>query len=553
MKVTEGRSLLIAIWMSGMLLTPFAEANSRSSLSLSELRKKAGQLMWVGFHNLDQVKEIQPSGIVFFGWNIKTAQELQHVVKNIRDLEKQNGMQRALTAIDHEGGRVMRLKRGLSAIPDAAALGATRDSELVEKVSFLMARELKNIGVDINFAPVMDRGDSRSFLENRIWGSDPETVTQMTSAFLEGHIRGGTFPFPKHFPGHGPHAFQDSHFLKAVNHQTKAKLMSEDMPPFLHAMRDPRIPAVMTAHVEMQAFDRMPASLSKSVLSDFLRKELGFNGFILSDDLEMGALDSQSQDIAEVAVRSLLSGVDSVLVVWNKEDQIRVRDRIVQAILRGELSEVELNAKIARIQNLREKVLRIKHDSQKTTSLAVGEKRDLIEQAWINSQSWVLGTESYLLQNMDPNSKAPWTVLMPRGAYARIWRQFRPQDRLLLADIEKGEYSKLLNFLEKKSLSTAPLVIITPPLHKDGGEWVRHLSRFFNRSYKSVSHKAPILWVHLGTLPVKVPRIERPQKPLALVHLNSATSTSLRHFLRVLGSRANSWNSVSQRFSSSSQ
>jgi len=536
-----------------MLLTLSLHASNRSSLSLTDLQKKAGQLMWVGFHNLEQIKEIQPSGIVFFGWNIKTAKELQDVVKNIRELEKTTGMQRALTAIDHEGGRVMRLKRGLSAVPDAAALGATRDSELIEKISFMMAQELKSIGVDINFAPVMDRGDARSFLENRIWGSDPETVTQMTSAFLEGHIRGGTFPFPKHFPGHGPHAFQDSHFIKAVNHQSKAKLLSEDLPPFLHAMRDPRIPAVMTAHVEMQAFDRMPASLSKSVLSDFLRKELGFNGFILSDDLEMGALASQSEDIASVAVRSLQSGVDSVLVVWNQEDQVRVRDRIVQAMQRGELSESEINAKITRIQNLREKVLRIKYDSQKAPSFAVNEKRDLIEQVWINSQSWVLGSESYLLQHMDPNSKSSWTVLMPRGAYARVWRQFRPQDRLLLADIEKGEYSKLLDFLEKKSKSTSPVVIITPPLHKDGGEWVRHLARFFNRSYKSPAHKAPMLWVHLGTSPVKVPRIERPQKPLSLVHLNSATSTSLRQFLRVLGSRANSWNSVSQRYSSSSQ
>lgn len=536
-----------------MLLTLNLQANNRNSLSLADLQKKAGQLMWVGFHDLEQIKEIQPSGIVFFGWNIKTAKELQDVVRNIRNLEKSTGMQRALTAIDHEGGRVMRLKRGLSAVPDAAALGATRDSELVEKISFLMAQELKSIGVDINFAPVMDRGDARSFLENRIWGSDPETVTQMTSAFLEGHIRGGTFPFPKHFPGHGPHAFQDSHFLKAVNHQTKAKLMSEDMPPFLQAMRDPRIPAVMTAHVEMQAFDRIPASLSKSVLSDFLRKELGFNGFVLSDDLEMGALASQGEDISDVALRSLMSGVDSVLVVWNKEDQLRVRDRIVQAIQSGEISESELNAKIARIQNLRDKVLRIKFDSQKARAFALSEKRDLIEQAWMNSQSWVLGTESHLLQNMDPNSKGPWTVLMPKGAYARVWREFRPQDRLLLADIEKGEYTKLLSFLEVKSKSTGPVVIITPPLHKDGGEWVRHLSRFFNRSYKSTTHKAPILWVHLGTLPVKVPRIERPQKPLALVHLNSATSTSLRQFLRVLGSRANSWNSVSQRYFSSSQ
>lgn len=537
------------VLLSGMLLTSTSRATSEKSTE--ELKRIAGQLMWVGYHNLEQIKEIQPSGIVFFGWNINTAQELQNAVKNIREQEKVMGASRALTAIDHEGGRVMRLKRGLSAVPDAAALGATRDTDLVEKVSFIMARELKNMGVDINFAPVMDRGDARSFLENRIWGSDSTAVTQMTSAFLEGHIRGGTFPFPKHFPGHGPHAFQDSHFIKAVNYQSKEKLLSEDMPPFLQAMGDLRIPALMTAHVEMQAFDRMPASLSKSVLSDFLRKELGYKGFILSDDLEMGSLASQSVDVSEVAIQSLVSGVDSVLVVWNQADQLRVRDRIVRALQSGELSEAEVNLKLSRIQTLRQKVLRIKHESLKNPSLSIAQKRDFIEQAWLNSQTWILGSETNLLNNMDPNSKEPWTVLLPR-LYASTWRKFRAQDKLVITEVDKGEYTQFLNVLESKHKGLNPVVIVSPPLHRDGGEWVKNLSRFFNRSYKDPHHKAPILWIHMGMLPLKVSRIESPKKPFSLVHLNSSTSMSLRQFLRVLGSRANSWNSVSQRYSSSS-
>lgn len=531
---------------AGMLLTLHVATGKIAEVpQLGALKKKAGQLMWVGYHNLEQIKEIQPSGVVFFGWNIKTAKELQQAVKAIREQEKVMGLTRALTALDHEGGRVVRLKRGLSFIPDAAALGATRDTELVEKVSFIMARELKQIGVDINFAPVMDRGDARSFLENRVWGEDTESVTQMTQAFLEGHIRGGAFPFPKHFPGHGPHAFQDTHFIKSVNKQTKEKLLLEDLPPFLQAMRDPRIPAVMTAHVEMQAFDRNPASLSKKVISDFLRKELGYSGFILSDDLEMGSITSQSFDVAELAIKSLQSGVDAVLFVWNKADQLRVRDRIVRALMSGELSESDVDQKIARIQKLREKVLQIKYESNKYPAVPIAEKRDTLEQAWVNSQSWVLGTEDQLLRNLKSNEK--WTVLMPPGPYAKVWKEFRPQDRLIKADSKRGEYSLLLKFLEKKSKTQHPLVVLTPPLHEDGGEWVRKLSQFFNKSYKDPNSTAPMLWVHMGVLPVKVSRIEKPLKAFSLVHLNSATSQGLRHFLRVLGSRGNSWNSVSQR------
>ncbi|MEZ4814443.1 MAG: glycoside hydrolase family 3 N-terminal domain-containing protein [Bdellovibrionota bacterium] len=517
------------------------------------LKKKAGQLIWVGYHNLEQIKEIQPSGIVFFGWNIKTAQDLQNAVRGIRKQEKVLGLERALTALDHEGGRVMRLKSGLSAVPDAAALGATRDSELVSEVSFMMARELKNIGVDINFAPVMDRGDARSFLENRVWGDNSQDVTQMTSAFLEGHIRGGTFPFPKHFPGHGPLAFQDVHFIKGINYQSKEKMMSEDLPPFLHAMHDPRIPGLMTANVELEAFGRQTASLSKRVLSDFLRKELGYEGFILSDDLEMGGVSSQSIDVADTALKSLTSGVDSVLLVWDQEAQKRVRDRIVQAMQSGELSEADVDRKIARIQNIKEKVLKIKYESQKFPSISFAQKRELINRAWLNSQSWVLGTESELVKNLNPNSKSPWLVLLPQGAYAREWKRFRAQDKILRFDVTRGENTQLLKFMEKASKNSQPLVVVTPPLHKDGGEWVRALSRFFNKSYKDPSCKAPVLWVHMGVLPVRSPRIEKPQKPFSLVHLNSASSISLRHFLGVLSSRANSWNSVSQRYSLSSQ
>lgn len=531
---------------AGMLLTlHLAVANSADSIQIQALKKKAGQLMWVGYHNTEQIKEIQPSGIVFFGWNMKTAKDLQKALRSIREQEKAMGLDRALTAIDHEGGRVVRLKRGLSLIPDAAALGATRDTDLVEKVSFIMGRELKQIGVDINFAPVMDRGDARSFLENRVWGEDAESVSQMTHAFLEGHIRGGTFPFPKHFPGHGPNAFQDTHFIKSVNNQSKEKLMLEDLPPFLQAMRDPRIPAVMTAHVEMQAFDRNPASLSKKVISDFLRKELGYSGFILSDDLEMGSLTSQSFDAAELAIKSLQSGVDAVLFVWNKSDQLRVRDRIVSALLRGEISESEVDQKIARIQKLREKVLQIKYESNKHPTIPIAEKREILEQAWLNSQSWVLGTEDQLLQNL--KSKERWTVLMPPGPYAKVWKEFRPQDRLIKADSKKGEYGLLLNFLEKQSKEKQPLVVLTPPLHEDGGEWVRKLSQFFNKTYKDPKVHAPMLWLHMGVVPVKVSRIEKPLKPFSLVHLNSATSQGLRHFLKVLGLRAQSWNTISQR------
>ncbi len=539
---------LLGPWvLCGGILTSLLAFGASSDISV--LKRKAGQLMWVGYHNLDQISDIQPSGVVFFGWNTQSAVELQKNVMAIRRQEKALGLIRSLTAIDHEGGKVMRLKRGLSYVPDAAALAATRDSELVQNVSFLMARELRNIGVDINFAPVMDRGDARSFLENRIWGNTADIVTQMTGAFIEGHLKGGTFPFAKHFPGHGPHAFQDAHFLKAVNHQSKADLIRDDLPPFLQAMQDQRTPALMTAHVEISSLDRKPASLSKRILSDFIRKELGFSGFILSDDLEMGAANTQSIDTASLALQSLKSGVDSVMIVWSQKEQRRVRDRIVKALQTGELSEAEVDQKIARVQALREKVLGLKVSSQTNPSIAYQQKKTLIEQAWVNSQSWILGNELQTLNELNPKSSLSWTVVVPRGPYAKIWKTFRPRDQIYAVDVKSGIYTKTLSLLKKKSNESNPIVVLTLPLHQDGGEWVKHLAQFFNQSYKANQVTSPVLWVHMGMLPVNVSRVEKPQKPFSLVLLNSSTPIGLRHFMRVLGSDRKALSSVSQHVS----
>jgi beta-N-acetylhexosaminidase len=541
-----------AFFYVGILTTVLFFAPLNAATSKSELYRKAGQLMWVGYHNLKQLAEIKPAGVVLYGWNLENAREAKSAIEQIHEQETQMGLERSVVALDHEGGRVMRFKSGLSVVPDAAALAATQDPNIVEKISFLMARELKNIGVDINFAPVMDRGDAKSFLENRVWGDDPEKITQMTSAFLEGHLRGGTFPMPKHFPGHGRQALQDAHFLTPINSQSKAQLMQEDLLPFLHAMNDPRTPALMTAHVEMLAFGREPASISKKVLSDFLRRELGYNGFLLSDDLEMGGAGegARSVDVAELAIKSLKSGVDSVLVVWSREDQLRVRDRIVAAMTTGELSEKLVDEKIAHVQMLKEKVQSTKELSSKNRSLSYDEKKMLVDQAWANSQSWILGNE---LSVRKLTASKNWTVIAPSGPYEKIWKTFRPHDRFVRVDFSKGDDAKALALLERKNREENPIALITFPLHRDGGEWVRNLTQFFNKNYNSATSNAPILWIHLGTQPVKVSKVEKPRKPFSLVLLNSTLPASLRHFMSVLSSEDPSWNSVSQNFSLYSQ
>jgi beta-N-acetylhexosaminidase len=521
--------------------------HSQSSLEL--LQKKAGQLLWVGYHSLDQLKKIQPSGVVFYGWNSENSNQLQKNIQNLRNLEKEKNI-KFLTAIDHEGGKVQRIKKGLSFIPDASALAATKDTDLVEKISFLMSRELADLGVDINFAPVMDRGNSLNFLSNRVWGDDSEAITQMTQSFLEGHIKGGTLPFPKHFPGHGMNAVQDAHFLPIINPESKVSLLDKDLLPFKKVIEDQRLAGMMSAHVEISSLDHKPASLSKKVMTEFLRKELGYEGFILSDDLEMTAAREGNKSLSELVIESLQAGVDAILIVWSEKEQLQARDRIVQAILKGELSEEEVNLKISRLQKLQLKVLEVQQKSLTNPSLTNIKKNELLDQAWISSQDWIIGSENSFQQWAKPLEKTKWNVIVPPGSYSKIWKEYRPQDNVYIHDHRLGQNKNILNRLQKNLTLETPLVLLTPPLHEDAGQWSKGLTKLLNVAYESPTTTSPVLWVHMGTNPLKTSRLLNPQKKVSLVLLHSATYTSLRHFMAMLSSIDLSWKSVSQRSSS---
>ena len=531
-----------------ILFLNFSLLEAKSSLEV--LQKKAGQLLWVGYHSLDQIKKIEPSGVVFFGWNNSNSSQLKKNIQNLRLLEKEKGI-KLLTAIDHEGGKVQRLKKGLSFIPDASAIAASKDTQLAENISFLMSRELFELGIDINFAPVMDRGNSLNFLANRIWGEDSESIAQMTSAFIEGHIRGGTYPFPKHFPGHGMKAFQDAHFLPISNSESKKTLLSNDLLPFKAVMQDSRIAGMMSAHVEISAIDRKPASLSKKVMTEFLRNELGYQGFVLSDDLEMTAAREGDKKLSELVIESLQSGVDAVLIVWSQKEQLLARDRIVEAMQSGELSEEDIDKKIARLEKLQNKIKETQNKSQRYSSLTAHEKTELIDQAWTSSQEWLLGSQKSFQEWSKPLQKTSWNVVVPPGDYVKTWKNFRAQDKIFIHDHLKGKNEKILSLFEKKIYQQDPLVFLTSPLHEDGGQWARGITKLINLAHLDPHSRSPILWIHMGSRPVRVAQAANPTKPFYLLLLHSDTNASLRHFMSMLSFDYQPWKSVSQRSSSS--
>ncbi len=512
----------------------------------SELRDKAGQLLWVGYHSLEQIQKLKPSGVMYFGWNIRTAYELRDSISQLRKLESEKKLPPFITAIDHEGGNVTRLQRGLSYFPDAKALAASNDTELIQNVSYVMGRELRITGVDVNFAPVLDLGDARSFLENRVWGDNAEDVTKFTRAFIAGHLEAGVMPLPKHFPGHGVKAAQDSHFLTPFNPSTYAELKKNDFSPFQKLFSFFNLTALMMAHVELTAIDRQPASLSSRVMHDVLRNRLGYKGLILTDDLEMGALESSTSnnEIPEIAIKSLKSGADSVMIVWSQDLQLKVRDRIVKAMQSGELSELDVDEKILRIKNLKTKIAELKKSTQKVKADVMQNRPELASEAWARSREWILGSEVEMKKQLEEHFAMPWLVYLP-ASYKKQWLKVRPQD-------EVKELSELSKFNEEKFIkkSNRPLFMLTPPLHKDKAMGIRSVITQMNKLYKNPLLNTPVIWAHMGAKPIKLKSNSKPSKPFSLVLLNSSTALGLRNFLKMLSSGESTWNSVSQRSSS---
>jgi beta-N-acetylhexosaminidase len=247
------------------------------------------------------------AGVVLFRRNVESAAQVAALAGAIRAVAPA-----AFVCIDHEGGRVQRLRaaEGFTEWPSARAVSARGGPDEARAAAAAMGRELRAVGVDVSFAPVLDvdTNAANPVIGDRAYASDPVRVAQMGVAVAEGLGAAGVLACGKHFPGHGDTGV-DSHVGLPVVLHDLARLRAVELMPFGAAARA-RIPAVMTAHVVVPALEPgVPATCSAAALR-LLREELGFAGCIVSDDLEMKAID----DPAGAAVAAVRAGVDLVLV-----------------------------------------------------------------------------------------------------------------------------------------------------------------------------------------------------------------------------------------------
>ncbi|MCG6900766.1 MAG: beta-N-acetylhexosaminidase [Gammaproteobacteria bacterium] len=258
-------------------------------------------------------------GIILFTRNYESIRQLKALVEDIHRLRSPH----LLVAVDQEGGRVQRFKGEFTHLPPLACLGKIHDTDaerarhLARVSGWLMASELRAVGIDLSFAPVLDLDYGVStIIGNRALHKRPEVVAELALAYQSGMHDAGMEATGKHFPGHGAVA-ADSHLALPVDDRRFEDMLLWDMLPF-RRMIDAGLAAIMMAHVVYPAVDKQPASFSGYWIKAVLREQLNFNGLVFSDDLSMegAACIGDHVDRARVALQA---GCDMVLVCNNRQ------------------------------------------------------------------------------------------------------------------------------------------------------------------------------------------------------------------------------------------
>ncbi len=285
----------------------------------SDITAMAGQRLMVGFDGtaLEEdlrrlIAEAGVGGIILFARNVETARQVKALIRACQDCAARAGHPPLLVAVDQEGGGVARLRR--PHFPEFPAPPQIRDPQEAEALAGDMARLLGDLGFNMNMAPVLDVAPDGldSIMAARAFGADPEVVARLGRAVIRGLQARGIMAVAKHFPGIGRTTL-DSHRVQPVLEASAESIAGFDLPPFAAACRD-GVAGVMLSHIRYPALDpQWPASLSVVVARDLLRVRMGYDGLVMTDDLDMGAVRPDIS-VETAAARILAADVDLALI-----------------------------------------------------------------------------------------------------------------------------------------------------------------------------------------------------------------------------------------------
>lgn len=313
--------------------------------------EKLGQMVMIGIQgtkvdddSLYMLNQYHMGGVILFDRNMENPEQVKQLTS---DLQAQSNEKVPLfIGIDEEGGDVVRMAEKLTPPPSQKEIGATGDIEQAKTWAIKTAKSLKDMGINVNFAPVADVGSN----DKRSYSTDTNTVIDFVRAATKGYQQENIIYSLKHFPGIGKGRV-DSHVDSSSIDVAKEVLMTEDIIPFKTIIdeNDPNDYFILVSHLKYPALDEeYPASLSSKIMTDLLHNELGYKGIIITDDMEMGAVANHN-DFRSIGVKAVKAGADIVLVCHEYEHQQEVYLGLLDAVNSGEISQERIDESVKRI------------------------------------------------------------------------------------------------------------------------------------------------------------------------------------------------------------
>ena len=327
-----------------------------NSMTLDE---KIGQMIITGFNgseyndDMDRlINEYKVGGVILFARNIEDSNQM---IDLTRALQENNNNLPLFISIDEEGGRVSRLPDDVEKFPSAFTIGLINNQQTAYENGKEIGYTLKRLGINLDYAPVLDiySNENNTVIGDRAFSKEESIVSTMGIATMEGIEDADIIPVVKHFPGHGDTEV-DSHYGLPIVYKTLEELRNFEFIPFVKAIES-GCDVIMVSHIILNEVDSInPASLSKIVISDLLRKDLEFDKVVITDDMSMGAITS-IMSIEEACIKSIEAGCD-ILLLGNAYEEIeQVINSIKLKLYNGEISEEQINKSVKRILELKKK------------------------------------------------------------------------------------------------------------------------------------------------------------------------------------------------------
>ncbi len=401
------------------------------------LKEKIGQLILPGFHSTyydDQIKTLiedyHVGNVILFTRNFENAEQMRNLTKKIHEATYKSTGHIPFIAIDQEGGLVTRMMKDVTFAPGPMTAAASFD-DATYYTGKMLAEDMIRLGMNFNLAPSLDvnNNPNNPVINVRSYSDNPEVVAKLGKRFIEGSKEFGVLACAKHFPGHGD-CEVDSHLgLPTINYDLD-RIHRIEMYPF---MKNIDVPAIMSAHIMFPAYDSVPGTLSRKILTNVLREELGFKGLILTDCLEMKAI-ADMYGTANGALMAILAGADICDISHTLEYQIKALELIEEAVLDGRLPLEELDKKVERILKFKESTIPYLEKYFYNQEMRFSEENNKLAQEIVDhSLTLVKGENAKLTDN---------TLVVAPVAMARTIIEDEFDDRNL-AKVLKKEFTNL--------------------------------------------------------------------------------------------------------------